>query len=63
VFLNPSISFFSFKCFLLLSVPMRCRRVCPVWNDLSYDVVNACSVGLSAFKRKLGAVNLDLYSC
>jgi len=26
------------------------RRVCPVWNALSYDVVNSCSV--SSFKRK-----------
>jgi len=31
------------------------RRVCPVWDALSYDVVNARSV--SSFKRKLGAVN------
>jgi len=35
-------------------------RVCPVWNALSYDVVNAYSV--SSFKCKLGAVNLDLYA-
>jgi len=33
--------------------------VCPVWNTLSHDVVNAFSV--SSFKRKLGldAFNLD----
>jgi len=37
------------------------RRVCPVWNALSYDIVNACSV--SFFKRELETVNLDLYTC
>jgi len=36
-------------------------RVCPVWNALSYNVVNACQV--SSFKRKLDAINLDLYTC
>jgi len=35
------------------------RRVCPVWNALSYDT--ACSV--SSFKHTLGAVNLDFYTC
>ena len=34
------------------------RRVCPVWNTLSHDVVNAFSV--SSFKRKLDAVHLNL---
>jgi len=33
----------------------------PVWNFISYDIVNACSV--SSFKRKLEAVNLDFYTC
>jgi len=37
------------------------RRVCPVWNSLSYDVVNACSV--SSLKGKLSAVNLDMHAC
>jgi len=38
------------------------RRVCAVWNALSYyDIVNASSV--ISFKRKLEAVNLDLYTC
>ena len=36
------------------------RRVCPVWNTLPTEVVNACSI--SSFKHKLDAVNLDLYS-
>ena len=36
------------------------RRVCPVWNTLPTEVVNACSI--SSFKYKLDAVNLDLYS-
>ena len=35
--------------------------LCPVWNTLSHDVVNAFSV--SSFKRKVDAVNLDLYTC
>ena len=33
------------------------RRVCPVWNTLPTEVVNACSI--SSFKHKLDAVNLD----
>jgi len=37
------------------------RRVCPVWNTLSYDIVNACTV--SSYKRKIEAVNFDLYTC
>ena len=37
------------------------RRVCPVWNTSSHDVVNASSG--SSFTRKLDAVNLDLYTC
>jgi len=36
------------------------RRVCPVWNASSYDFTNAV---VSSFERKLGAVNLDLYTC
>jgi len=32
-----------------------------VGNTLSRDLVNAFSV--SSFKRKLDAVNLDLYTC
>jgi len=34
---------------------------CEVWNALSYDAVNACSV--SSFKRKLDTVDLYLYTC
>jgi hypothetical protein len=33
------------------------RRVCPVWNTLPADVVNACS--LNSFKRKLTVVDFD----
>jgi len=33
------------------------RRVCPVWNNLPYDVVNACS--LNSFQRKAG-IKFDL---
>jgi len=32
-----------------------------VWNALSYDIVNACSI--SSFKHKLETVNLDFYTC
>ena len=34
------------------------RRVCHVWNNLSCDVVNACS--LFSFKHKLVALNFDV---
>ena len=37
------------------------RRVCPVWNNLPYDVVNACS--LNSFKRKLVGIKFDLWFC
>ena len=33
------------------------RRVCHVWNELPYDVVNAPN--LNSFKRKLAAFNFD----
>jgi len=33
------------------------RRVCPVWNKLPFDVVNACS--LNSFKRKLTVFDFD----
>jgi len=36
------------------------RRVCPVWNNLTYDIVNA--VSLNSFKRKLDSVNFEMYT-
>ena len=37
------------------------RRVCLVWNNLSYDTVNA--VSLNSFKRKLATVVFDANVC